>query len=268
MSLRALLLAGAALVAAAVLPIACSSSSGAPGTGGDGGSDGATGGDDGGGSACVDKLPDGGPVQVTGTVVSVTVDGKMSPVPNAMVVAEYGGLYLPWCDLSKASPYYRFGAVTDDAGAFTMAAAAGQLGFHGFATGQYYSRASLDTSTGTVTKVVLTPLAAGVAKPTITGAAFQQSTVAAGAQVTITANVAAGSASDPLSDETVLAEPTHSWGAELNPPSLGKKDDFPDGTWSLTFTAPSQSGTYTYWLSATTAGCVTSDLVELPLTVQ
>jgi hypothetical protein len=208
-------------------------------------------------------------VQVSGTVVTLLDDGGEVPVPNAMVATEYGGLYVPWCNLAQASPYYRFGTVTDDAGAFTMTAAQGKLGFHAFATGQYYSRAPLDTSTGTTTVTVyLSPLPPGQARPTITGAAFSPGTVAAGGQVTLSATVAAASASDPLSDETVLVEPTHSWGVELDPPSLGKKDDFPDGVWSRTFAAPSQSGTYTYWLSATSAGCVTSDVVQLTLTVQ
>jgi hypothetical protein len=269
MSPRVLLLAGATLVVAAASTFACSSSSsGTPATGGTdaGGTDGTHGGDTGG--ACVDTLPDGGPVQVTGMVVSLLDDGGMVPVPNAMLATEYGGLYLPWCNMAQASPWYRFGAVTDDAGAFTMTAAAGKLGFHAFATGQYYSRAPLNTSSGTTVTVTISPLPAGQTKPTITGAAFQQSTVAAGSQVTLSATVKAASSSDPLSDETVLVEPTHSWGVELDPPSLGTKDDFPDGVWSLTFAAPSQPGAYTYWLSATSAGCVTSDLIQLPLTVQ
>jgi hypothetical protein len=266
-----------ARVAAAVLSaayagaaVACSSSSnGGPGGGpGDGG-----GGLDGGteaGSACTQTpIPDGGPFQVTGTVVTVLEDGGLAPVPNAMVAVEYGGLYLPWCDLSKASPYYLFGAVTDDAGAFALTAGAGKLGFHGFATGQYYSRAALDTSTGATTvRVALTALPPQQTKPTITGAAFDAPSVAAGAQVTITATVKAGTPTDPLSDETVLVEPTRSWALELDPPALGAKDDFPDGTWSRTFAAPAQPGSYVYWLSATTAGCVTSDLVTLPLQVQ
>jgi hypothetical protein len=186
-----------------------------------------------------------------------------------MVGVEYGGLYLPWCDLSHASPYYLFGAVTDDAGAFSLTARAGKLGFHGFATGQYYSRAPLDTSTGvTSVQIVLSALPPQQAKPTITGAAFSAAQVAPGAQVTITTTVAAGIPTDPLSDETILVEPTHSWAIELDPPSLGKKDDFPDGTWSRTFPAPAQTGHYVYWLSATTAGCVTSDLVQVSLDVQ
>ncbi len=221
------------------------------------------------GAGCTQiPVPDGGPFQVTGTVVSALDDGGLVPVPGAMIAVEYGGLYIPWCDLSHASPYYLFGTVADDAGAFALTAGAGKLGFHGFATGQYYSRAPLDTSKGSTVQVVLSPLPAGQSKPTVTGAAFGASPVPAGSQVTITATVTAGSPSDPLSDETILVEPTHSWALELDPPSLGKKDDFPDGTWSRTFAAPAEAGHYVYWLSATSAGCVTSDVVTVPLDVQ
>jgi hypothetical protein len=258
------------LILAAIAPCIAGCSTANSSSSGDSG---ATGGDDageGGSSGCTQApIPDGGPVQVTGTVVSVLDDGGVVPVPSAMVGVEYGGLYLPWCDLSHASPYYLFGAVTDDAGAFALSARAGKLGFHGFATGQYYARAPLDTSTGATTvQIVLSALPPQQAKPTVTGAAFNPAQVAAGAQVTITATVAAGVGSDPLSDETILVEPTHSWATELDPPSLGKKDDFPDGTWSRTFSAPAQTGHYVYWLSATTAGCVTSDVVQLSLDVQ
>jgi hypothetical protein len=218
--------------------------------------------------ACGQPIPEGGTAQVSGTVVTLLPDGGTAPLAQAVVAVEYGGLYIPWCDLSKASPYYLFGAVTDDAGAFTLTARSGVLGFHGFATRQFYSRAGLDTSRGTSVTLTLTPQSSGQVRPTITGAAFDKSAVSAGAMVTLSATVKAGSSSDPLSDETIVVEPTHSWALELNPPSLGKKDDFPDGTWSRTFAAPTQSGTYTYWLSATSAGCVTSDLVQLTLAVQ
>jgi hypothetical protein len=213
-------------------------------------------------------MPDAGTVHVTGTVVSVGDNQMPVPVPGAVVVVEYGGLYLPYCDLSHASPFYLFGTVADDAGAFAIDVQAGQLGFHGLATGQYYSRAPLDTSKSTNVNLVLAPLGPQQSKPTIANAAFDAATVAAGAPVTLTATVTAGAPSDPLSDEVVLVEPVHSWGVELDPPSLGKKDDFPDGVWSRTFPAPAQSGTYTYSLAVTSAGCVSGDTVQLKLVVQ
>ena len=43
---------------------------------------------------------------------------------------------------------------------------------------------------------------------------------------------------------------------------------YPDGLYTTTFAAPANPGTYTYYISTTTLGCVVSDLVSLTLTVQ
>ena len=112
------------------------------------------------------------------------------------------------------------------------------------------------------------PHPVGQGKPSTTNVGFDKTTVAPGDRVTFSANIATWAPSDPLSDENVLVEPTRSWGLELDPPSVGKKDDFPDGLWTRSFTAPSAPGTYTYWFSSTTANCVTSDLMRVTLTVQ
>src|SRR5262249_21317033 len=106
------------------------------------------------------------------------------------------------------------------------------------------------------------------AKPTVTNAGFVESTVDLGDRVTFTAQVQAGGPNDPLSDEILLVEPTPSWSVELNPPSAGKPDNFPDGLWRRSFISPLKTGTYTYYFSATTAGCVTSDVQSYTLTVQ
>ncbi len=218
---------------------------------------------------CSDRpeLPDAGPVHITGTVTA-HVNGTPSPLPNAVVAVEYGGLYVPYCDLSHASPFYIYGAVTDESGSFTIDVAPGTLGFHGFANGQYYARASLDTTSSTAVAISMVNLPSSQSQPTITGAAFDKATVAPGGDVTVRATVRAATPSDPLSDETILVEPTHSWATELDPPSVGAPDRFPDGTWSHTFAAPMQPGDYTYWLAATTGKCVTSELATLALVVQ
>jgi hypothetical protein len=230
--------------------------------------------DAGGGEAappCQDQpVPDAGRVHVTGTVTEAVADvSKTGPViPNAVVAVEYGGLYLPWCDLSKASPYYVYGALTDDAGRFEIDVAEGSLGFHSFANDYLYTRAPLDTSKGRDVSLTMEPLPKGQAQPTLASVAFDKSSVAPGETVTLSATVATWKNTDPLSDETLLVEPTGSWGAELDPPGQGKKDDFPDGVWRRTFAAPAKTGTYTYWLSATTASCITSQLLSLTLTVR
>ena len=211
-------------------------------------------------------LPDGGPVHVTGVVVQP--DG-VTPVPNAMLAVEYGGLYLPWCDLSHASPYYVFGTIADATGKFAIDVRSAMLGFHSFASGYYYSRASLDTTTGATTVTLqMGQLPTGQATPTVTNMGFSAATVAAGAMVTFSATLTTWSPNDPLSDENLLVEPTTSFGIELNPPSVGKKDNFPNGVWSATFAAPATKGTYTYYFSSTTAGCITSNVMTSTLKVQ
>jgi hypothetical protein len=215
-------------------------------------------------------LPDGGALKVTGNVVEKAPDGGADqPIPNAMVSVEYGGLYVPYCNRALASPYYVFGTFTDAQGAFSIDVKQGALlGFHSFATGYYYSRASLDTTAGTYVKIQTEKLPATQGKPTVTNAGFVQSTVLLGDRVTFSAEVHAASPSDPLSDEIILVEPTRSWSVELNPPSLGKPDNYPDGVWRRSFLSPLKTGTYTYYFSATTAGCVTSDVQTFTLTVQ
>jgi len=207
-------------------------------------------------------------MQVTGQVVQAGDASPPKGIPNAQVAVEYGGLYVTWCDLSHASPYYVFGAYTDANGNFTVDARQGILGFHAFANGYYYSRAKLDTSQGQSVTIALEPLPPTQAKPTITGAAFDKPTVVHGSPVTLSATIATWAASDPLSDENVLVEPKNSWGLELDPPSTGSANGFPDGLWKRTFQAPQTPGTYTYSLSATTNQCVTSDQTTVTLTVQ
>jgi hypothetical protein len=215
------------------------------------------------------SLPDGGLVHVTGTVVEATSDGAApKPIPGAMISTEYGGLYLPYCDLAHASPYYVFGAVADGSGNFAIDVKEGALGFHSFATGYFYSRAPLDTTESHSVSLIMEPLPKTLGRPTVANAAFDHTKVVSGTAVTFSADVHAASAQDPLSDELVLVEPTRSWSVELDPPGLGKKDDFPDGTWKRTFTAPDTPGTYTYFFSATTGTCVTSDVVSVVLEVQ
>jgi hypothetical protein len=185
-----------------------------------------------------------------------------------MVSIEYGGLYIPWCDLSKASPYYVFGAIADDGGRFELDVKDGLLGFHGFATNYLYSRSGpigADAATDVVLK--LEPLQDQM-KPTSTDAGFLSSTVDAGALVTFSATLKTYEKGDPLSDENILVEPTRAWTLELDPPSRGTKDNFPDGVWTRTFAAPSIPGTYTYFFTATSSQCLNSDVIKATLIVR
>jgi hypothetical protein len=221
------------------------------------------------GSCTQAPIPDGAPAHVSGTVVEALGDGGAGrPLAGAMASAEYGGLYLAYCDMARASPYYLFGAVTDANGHFEMDARAGFLGFHSFATRYFYSRGSLDTGDAGTLVLAMEPLPASHARPTVTGAGFDTSAVAPGAPVTFSATVTTTVSTDPLSDEIVLVEPTRSWSRELDPPSAGKKDDFPSGLWKATFSAPDKAGDYIYYFSATTSQCVTTDVQPFTLTVR
>jgi hypothetical protein len=223
------------------------------------------------GEACTQfVMPDGGPVHITGTVLEATKDDDAStPIPGAMIAVEYAPSYTAWCDLASASPYYVFGAVTDDAGRFELDAREGDLGLHGFANDHLYGTEDINTTkTKTVVLRMRGILPRTQAKPRVTGAGFDKASVAPGENVTFSATLATWDPKDPLSDESVLVEPTQSWCLELNPPSRGKKDDFADGLWKREFRAPTKPGTYTYWFSATTATCITSDLVTTTLTVR
>jgi hypothetical protein len=213
-------------------------------------------------------MPDGGPVTVTGTVVEMLDGGTAVPLAGAMVSAEYGGLYVPYCDLSRGSPYYAFGAITDADGNFTMNARQGVLGFHVFATGYYYTRRPLDTRSGTSAMLPMVPLTQPERAPVVVSAGFDKTTVAPGGTLTFSATVMAPIADDPLSDEIILIEPSSSWAVELDPPARGKPDDFPDGVWTKTFAAPTTPGTYTYHFGTTTAYCEASPVQSFQITVQ
>jgi hypothetical protein len=219
-------------------------------------------------AACAQiPLPESGPVTVQGVVVDSMTDAG---IPGAMVAAEYGGIYLNYCDRSHASPFYRFGGLTDATGRFTVAAREGQLGFHSFADGYLYSRALTDTAAdgGTFVTIQAERVASGQPLPTVTNAGFDRTTVAPAQAVTFRATIATYDPGDPLSDENILVEPTTGFTTELDPPSPGAPDDFPDGVWTITFAAPTAAGTYTYWFSATTSHCYTSALESMTLVVR
>src|SRR5207302_9572150 len=105
--------------------------------------------------------------------------------------------------------------------------------------------------------------------PTLTHARLEPAKVLADATFSVRVTAAAPSPADPLSEEVIVVEATATMSAELDPPSAGVQGKgFPDGEWSRSLTAPHAAGTYTYYLSATTEGCIVSDLVLLKLEVQ
>ena len=211
--------------------------------------------------------PHGGPANVT--VSGHVVDGKTkAPLPHVPIAIEIGGHYVTNPDPSKANPSYQRGAVTDDAGAYSVVLPSGSLGFHSFLNKYRYGTEGL-TAAANVTFDITMEQRDTELPPTLTNARFEPAQVAAGATFALKVTATAATPTDPLSEEIVVVEATTSMSAALDPPSAGVQGKgFPDGEWSRTFTAPTYAGTYTYYLSATTEGCIVSDLVLLQLQVK
>jgi hypothetical protein len=208
-------------------------------------------------------------VPFRGTVVDGITN---APLAGAVVTLEIGGVYLFFSDSSRPSPYYQFGGITAADGTFSISVPQEPIGVHTFADGYLYGgRSAVDDPSLPGTIVKSKPIAPAQApyKPVVSGFTATPSTVSAGASFSLSANVQRGSgATDPLSDEILLVQPDTAWCGELAPPSPGGHDDYPDGIYTRTITAPAKSGTYTYWLVTTSAGCVTSDKQSLQVTVQ
>lgn len=210
---------------------------------------------------------DGGPVTLEGVVV----DSKTkSPVPFAVVAIEKGGLYLPISDYSKPNPAYAFGAIAGADGRFSIVVPDGVSGVHGFANDYLYRGTKFDStvSNGLFT-VEVEARPAAIAKPTISGASLAPASASPGATITVHADLHAAVATDPLSDEVILVEPTSHACIALAPPTTPvDRDHYPDGAYTGTFVAPNTPGTYKYALTATTAGCSNADTVTMTLVVQ
>lgn len=220
------------------------------------------------GSSAADTTPGakGGAVTLRGVVLDQKTG---SPVAGAIVAVERGGLYLPIADYGQANPAYAFGAVTGADGLFAVDVASGLSGVHAFGNDFLYRGQPFDSNGGGSITVRIESRAAALLKPTITNASLQPKSVAPGAQVTVRADLHAGVATDPLSDEVLIVEPKTGWAGALAPPSAGSdRDHYPDGAFTRAFAAPTTPGTYTYRLTATTGGCVNADAVALELTVQ
>ena len=193
-----------------------------------------------------------------------------SPIGGAYVAIERGGIYVAIADPSKASPAFQYGALTRADGTFEVVVAGGLVGVHSFIDDHFYGSQLVRVDADPTSFVMASaPLQASAVKPTLANPSAVPSTVAPGESFVLSVTAAAGSASDPLSDEIVAIEPTTGWAGELDPPSAGSPGvGYPDGLYSRTITAPAEPGTYTYGLAVTTEGCVTGDLTTITLTVQ
>lgn len=220
-------------------------------------------------AACGSKVdlppPRAKPITVTGRVVDATTGLALAHVPIAV---EIGGHYVTNPDPSKGNPSYQRGTVTDDRGTYTLHLISGSLGFHSFLDKYHYGTQGLSAD-GDVQFDIPMEERTIESPPTLTNARLEPARVYGGGSFTIKVTAAAPSPKDPLSEEVIVVEATTSMSAALDPPSPGVQGrGFPDGEWSRRLTAPSSPGTYVYYLSATTEGCIVSDLALLKLEVQ
>lgn len=205
----------------------------------------------------------------TGHLKGNVISSVGGPLGQVLIAIEAGGIYVHNPDTSKGNPSYRYSALTDSNGYFDviLPCAPIDVGLHAYQDGYKYG--SRTARVGENTLVSAPPLKAGEQTPTLSGSTLSASTVAPGAAVTVETTAAAGSSSDPLSEEVLLFEPTLSWSKALDPPSAGRQGQgFADGKWRTTFAAPAATGTYEYLLIATSEACVGSTRVSLTLTVQ
>jgi len=196
------------------------------------------------------------------------LDGSsFQPIEGMLVSIEVGGIYLPNPDHSKANPAFQLGARSGPGGLFELALPCGPYGLHTFLPGFRYGAAVVYA--GQSAEIFSEPLLPLDRPPAISQASLSAQAVAPGELVTIQVMAVKGALEDPLSEEVVAVLPEMGQSMALDPPGPGQQGyGFPDGVWSRTFNAPSTPGTYAYQLIATTEGCVTSNRLELVLSVR
>jgi hypothetical protein len=167
------------------------------------------------------------------------------------------------------NPFYQYGTITDDAGAFSLEVPRGPVGVHvykgGFFCGVAEASETRPGKTEVLVKLEPLPVAEGgstPAKPVISGFTMSPPVVAPGDTIAMSARVeAADPEADPLSEQVVAVEPTSSWAGAFAPPEAGTQEGgFPNGIYGRLVPAPLTPGTYTFYLVAATRSCVVSDL--------
>jgi hypothetical protein len=171
-------------------------------------------------------------------------------------------------------PFVRYGARTDDAGAFALTVPAGPTGLHAFAPSYLEKRQVVEADDASVDGVAVSldrlPSVDGavVAPPLVKGLSVSSSVVGPSANVTFAAEVAAGSPGDPLCRDIFLVEPTTRWAGALSPPTAVVADGpYPDGVYGRIVQAPSAPGVYTYTVVVASMGRVTGAPASVVLTV-
>ncbi len=214
-------------------------------------------------------------VSLAGRVRDPDTDAAL---PFALVAIEMGGL--DQTNPAAASPdgavtptlvinpLYRYGAMTDDGGAFSLEVPDEPVGVHVYKSGFFCGVPDVGAVTPGDASLLVRPdplrLMDGgseIAKPTIEGFTVTPSIAAPGEIVTMSARVeAADPATDPLSDQVVAVEPISSWAGVFAPPEPGTPDaGYPNGIYARLVPAPLVPGEYTFYLVAATRSCVVSE---------
>ncbi|MBK7582948.1 MAG: hypothetical protein IPI67_22480 [Myxococcales bacterium] len=206
------------------------------------------------------QTPDSAELRIK--LVDTSEPKSPKPMAGALIAIETGGLYVTNPDPSQASPSYKYGGRAGDDGTLIMTLPTDTIGVHSFATGYYYGSRLVPFDQDLGITINMEPFRTPFPPlPTITNPTLSAVSVAPGAEFTISCEVKAGEAADPLSDEVIVTIPAENRALALAPPSAGVQGKgYPDGTWSLQLVAPGEPGSYEYFLSATSEGCVTGDL--------
>ncbi len=190
----------------------------------------------------------------------------VKPGAGSLVFVELCDLYSENPDPSKAHPNYRYSALVDDAGQFSVDVPKGRVGLHTLLEGYLYG--SKLTTDSTASGIVVTAEALnGRPAPTAKDFAFTPTDPTEGSELRFTLTVQSA-ANDPLSEEILLAEPVSGLARAFAPPRRGQPGKgFPDGQWSATLTAPAP-GSYTYYAQAVSEGCAVSERLSVQVTVR
>lgn len=200
-------------------------------------------------------------------------------LPFALVAIEVGGLdptnpgavgpdgaLIPTLQID---PFYRYGAVTDDAGGFALDVPNESVGVHVYKSGFFCAVPDAGAVVPGAGRVFVRPeplptaeAEAGSGQPTITGFTATPTIVAPGETITMSARVEATSpTTDPLSQQVLAVEPLSGWAGVFAPPVPGTPSQgYPNGIYSRFVVAPLAPGEYTFYLVAATVSCVVSEV--------
>jgi hypothetical protein len=180
-----------------------------------------------------------------------------APAAGSLVFVELCDLYSENPDPAKGHPNYRYVALADGAGNFQVDVPKGTVGLHTLLEGYLYGSRYVADSTAPDIHVQSEPLN-GRTPPQVSQLAVTPAEAQPGTTLTFSMNVKAA-LNDPISDEVLLAEPSSGRARAFAPPRRGSPGKgFPDGTWTVTLSAPTAPGSYTYFAQAVSEQCAVS----------